>query len=587
MGLVLYWGNWVGPQAQSIKQLTQADFTLLHNSQENPVTRTVSLPHFWGFDEHRTESIGVYRIRLPAGIADVPLALIMSDGSPDIEITYAGKPIPLEELTGRLNRAILAKLGRAIPGESIEIRVRHNFALRGGLDDIRIGPEQLIERQAWIISSVRYLGRAGAIVLPTVLGILAFGAYWFRAMPLLLSLSFAALAYAFQQGWIDLLGYWKKDDFQLALFLFLSVNVVFSFSLSLLQVTKQKLETFIGMALIFLPLIGLALFTQSGSLELRRIFTSAAMIICFSYAVFRSGRELVRLRSWFLISLAVIIGLRLVFSVSSIILNHGLFSFATQNRQMLLSSLAMLMMLLIFARGLEKSFRNFQITNEELREEISTYKKNLAAAAEQEAKFRAEHAAAMERDYWLREIHDGLGSHLIAARFLTDKVSENQDVLNAKESIDDCIEQLRVLVESLSPEPSSIPSLIGAMRYRMMARLHSAGLDFRWDVDPMIEATETSPIVALHVQRIVAEAISNILKHAHATIIRIHIFSQENKIVIRIEDNGKGFDKATVARGRGIANMKTRAKKCQGEIFWTSMEPGTRVQLSVPNRTPA
>lgn len=589
--VVLYWSGWFGPQASLVKELTRAEFSLLRSGQAgpdaSPASREVGLPHYWSVDEQQDEATGIYQVPIPSDLASGPVAISMSDAMPGIEVTYAGKFIPQEDLTGRLNKVVLAKLGEVMPGEVIQIRVRSAVALRSGLDSIKIGPESIIERQAWVISATRYLGRAGALTLPFMLGVFSFFLYCVRAGPVFLSLSFAALSYAFQQGWLDLLGYWEKDDFQLALYLFLSLNVVFGFCLALLQVTKKKLDVAIGMALIFFPLVGLLLFTQTGSLEFRRIVTSLALTICFGHTMIRSGPRLVRLRYWFLVSLSIVIGMRLVYSCISVVVNHGMFSFASQNKQMLLTTMSMVLMFFLFAGHLEKSLKRFRLTNKKLQEEIDTYKQSLADAAKQAEKFAAEHAAARERDYWLREIHDGLGSHLIAARLITDKLPDNREVLNTKSSIDDCIEQLRMLVESLSPEPASIPSLLGAMRYRMMGRLHSAGLECRWDVDPMIEGNETSPMVALHVQRIIAEAIANVLKHAQASIISIHIFSRDKSIVIRIDDNGIGFNNLKTGRGHGISGMKMRAKQCGGDIRWTPLDPGTRVELRVPDSIPA
>jgi signal transduction histidine kinase len=202
---------------------------------------------------------------------------------------------------------------------------------------------------------------------------------------------------------------------------------------------------------------------------------------------------------------------------------------------------------------------------------------------EQEKKLAVDQASETERLRWLHEIHDGLGSHLIAARFLADKAKSLEDFEIVKQSIDEGIEELRELVDSLSPEPSTLPELLGAMRYRITNRFESAGITLRWIVEPMIEAGDLSPIEALHVQRIAQEALTNILKHANASTVCVHIFTQGPLMILRIDDDGAGFDRKGEQRGNGLVSMQARAQKIGGEITLSNLASGTRVELIISN----
>ena len=53
--------------------------------------------------------------------------------------------------------------------------------------------------------------------------------------------------------------------------------------------------------------------------------------------------------------------------------------------------------------------------------------------------------------------------------------------------------------------------------------------------------------------------------------------------MLRIEDDGKGFDAARRSLGQGISNMRKRARDCQGELIFSALNPGTRIELSLPN----
>ena len=152
--------------------------------------------------------------------------------------------------------------------------------------------------------------------------------------------------------------------------------------------------------------------------------------------------------------------------------------------------------------------------------------------------------------------------------------------------MDEAIEQLRTLVESLSPVPASIPSLLGAMRYRITPKLEAAGLRVEWDVDLRTATDDVSPVAALNVQRIVQEALTNVLKHAHATELRVRICPESNGTLVRLEDNGVGFDAENVHRGRGLDNMSRRAAACAATVTWTRLDPGTRVDVFIENQLP-
>ena len=64
--------------------------------------------------------------------------------------------------------------------------------------------------------------------------------------------------------------------------------------------------------------------------------------------------------------------------------------------------------------------------------------------------------------------------------------------------------------------------------------------------------------------RIVQENINNILKHANATKVTIHLCEADNNLLLTVTDNGKGFDLLTIKKGLGITNIFTRAENFGG-----------------------
>lgn len=325
-------------------------------------------------------------------------------------------------------------------------------------------------------------------------------------------------------------------------------------------------------------------FSHLLAFESRRLVGIGYILILMGLAVVRHGRPILSQKQWLLLLLLVFFVVRALFAARSYLLNHGLFGFDDVEHQVRLTPFAMLAAMLLGARHIHVAMKNYEMANIGMAREIETYKSELAAATEWERSLAVQQAASAERLHWMQEIHDGLGSHSIAARFLADRTSESPEGLEAvKQSIDDSIEDLRELVESLSPEQSTVPSLLGAMRYRLAPRYEKAGLTLLWSVDPMIEAGELTAAQAINVQRIAQEALTNILKHADARTVRMHIFTRGPSIVLRIEDDGKGFDPGLPNAGRGMANMRNRARDCGGELTVPAMNPGTRIELSLPN----
>ena len=114
-----------------------------------------------------------------------------------------------------------------------------------------------------------------------------------------------------------------------------------------------------------------------------------------------------------------------------------------------------------------------------------------------------------------------------------------------------------------------------------------SGLDVK--VDLRGDASKLPENVAHHVLRIAQEAISNVLKHARASKVALHLSVDKNQLQMRIADNGCGFDGSgafATAQGHfGLMGMRERAKRVGGRLaVETKPGSGTEVELTVPLR---
>ncbi|HHJ15498.1 MAG TPA: hypothetical protein ENJ80_02255 [Gammaproteobacteria bacterium] len=190
---------------------------------------------------------------------------------------------------------------------------------------------------------------------------------------------------------------------------------------------------------------------------------------------------------------------------------------------------------------------------------------------------------AEERERFMKEMHDGVGGHLIS--MLSMMRSGEHDPGKITRAIEAALSDLRIMIDSLDPNEHDIPALLGAMRARLEPQLARSGIKFDWQVDEIPPLPEFGPRKALQVMRIIQEAITNVINHAEATLIRIHARleaepGKTRNAVIDIIDNGKGFsDKAR--RGHGLNNMEQRASSINARLNIYSENPGTRIRLSM------
>jgi signal transduction histidine kinase len=95
--------------------------------------------------------------------------------------------------------------------------------------------------------------------------------------------------------------------------------------------------------------------------------------------------------------------------------------------------------------------------------------------------------------------------------------------------------------------------------------------------------TRLPAVTAANVLHIVREAVANAVRHAGATRISIRSATEDGRLLISVEDDGRGFEPLTPATGLGLGDMRERAAWCHGEV---SVEPipglGTTVRLSIP-----
>jgi len=221
--------------------------------------------------------------------------------------------------------------------------------------------------------------------------------------------------------------------------------------------------------------------------------------------------------------------------------------------------------------------------NSELASRVRDRERELAYSYERMRVIDQQRATAEERQHLMREMHDGIGSHLMSTLALarTGTLSAGQ----IEEALADCIDELKITIDSLEPVERDLLVVLGNLRYRLEPRLNAAGITLDWAVKDLPPLDYLDPENTRNVLRIVQEAFTNTLKHAHAKRITLStgVDYTSNRVLVRVTDDGAGMPAKNARSGRGMANMQSRAAKLRGAVEVVPLKGGgTCVNLYLP-----
>ncbi len=278
----------------------------------------------------------------------------------------------------------------------------------------------------------------------------------------------------------------------------------------------------------------------------------------------------------------------------------------TWSRYTILLLLAVLAWLLVdeFAR----SAAALRGMNAVLRDRVAQKEQELTAAFAQSREQERRQAVLAERDRILREMHDGLGGRLVGALALTaqamrqppaaDEAAGAEPLRELKLALDDCLVELRLALDSLEADQRPLIEALAELRFRVEPSLRAAGVRLVWQVDEAASGAELPPGDTLHVLRIVREALTNVLKHAQATVVWLRLAPREDEdggLRLEVLDNGLqrsvGQEQAplplfvpaaSAQGGRGLANMQRRAAALGAALVSGPQPEGWGVTLDLP-----
>lgn len=187
----------------------------------------------------------------------------------------------------------------------------------------------------------------------------------------------------------------------------------------------------------------------------------------------------------------------------------------------------------------------------------------------------------MERQRIAKELHDSVGQNILFIR--NQLVKEKNETLLG--SVDQTLEEVRGISKDLYPNQLEKYGLAAAIEALAEKLKLSTGIFMSSNLDEL--SLELSSEHKISFYRIIQECVSNTIKHANATAVRVTATVKDKMVELVVQDNGQGFDTGILAekahRSFGMLNLEERVKLLQGRFQLESKQgEGTRSVFLIP-----
>jgi signal transduction histidine kinase len=191
-----------------------------------------------------------------------------------------------------------------------------------------------------------------------------------------------------------------------------------------------------------------------------------------------------------------------------------------------------------------------------------------------------------------RDIHDDLGQTLLALRIdlslLQVATSGIHPLIHDKlgglaGTLDEGLRALRTVIHDLRPLALG-EGLRAAMERQACEFTRLSGIAHEFSADEgVFAACERDEALDVVLYRVLQEALSNASRHSHAALVRIWLCREDDRVALRIQDNGVGMRAEPAGYGCGLAGMRERISAAGGDFLVESGPgAGTLIALSLP-----
>lgn len=191
-----------------------------------------------------------------------------------------------------------------------------------------------------------------------------------------------------------------------------------------------------------------------------------------------------------------------------------------------------------------------------------------------------------------RDLHDDVGSTLSTISILSTmaRTRLNENTVMAEEYIDkisdnsqQMMEAMDDIVWSIKPMNDSMQKIIARMREVASGTLEPRNIDIDFYVDEKVFDLKLNMEARRDFFLIFKEAVNNTAKYSKCSHVLIHISYLRKRLMLKVKDNGIGFDMDKADSGNGLSNMRKRAAMLNARIkMYSDKEQGTQILLNIP-----
>jgi signal transduction histidine kinase len=562
--------------------------------------RAVCLPHRWDMDFPGVDGEATYHLILPIYNGEQAMALMFSRIGNQAIVEINGKSILKLGDIGQANYdAAKTPQIAQIPSEYLVIGQTNKLAVRvsiqalrwGGLGTVRYGPRKAIDEEYATQRHFRYTSSFVFAVSLAFMGFIAL-ALWVRMSDRLFACfaiaSFLGIFRNLDKVWADIPIPWPMWGIITSTAYAWHLALMCLFVLFALDLQQRNLHRAIWGYMLVAFILASASFINGKPL----FWTIALQLLvpvglialglalhCAWVSKEKRGTAIVLAGAG---TIAILAGLH----------DLGWVRLALGNgKQHSVTPHAMFLFVVIMAGIIvDRYARNAAsliALNRTLETRIASKERELQLTFDQLQQQRATQAKEIERQRIMRDLHDGVGAQLVGLLNLIKHADCEPKLM--EEHVNAALDEMRLAVDSMQIADGDITTALATLRYRIQPRLHAAGITLNWTVDNIAMTDSITPHAVLQIQRILLEALTNILKHADADTVWVKCCLEKSSfsnssITLQVADNGKGIAISEISHlGQGLRNMQLRAESLGATFTFSERnDGGTRVEVIWP-----
>ena len=206
----------------------------------------------------------------------------------------------------------------------------------------------------------------------------------------------------------------------------------------------------------------------------------------------------------------------------------------------------------------------------------------------QKIEFEKRQALDQERSRISRDLHDEVGSTLSSINIIAhmdekSAMQPEEKLFRIKKQTYSALEKMSEIIWMMNPANNSVENIFIHIKEYASELLEAKSIKFGFKATGDFSAIQIPMEQRRDLYLIMKEAINNLAKYSECTRTDLHITIENNKLIMKVTDNGKGFDDAEKSSGNGITNMRKRAEALNAMISIDSeINRGTCIQLIMP-----